>query len=74
MKGPWPPWCDRDCDGRTMPPAPMPPMPPELAATVDPEKDRPGPRDDPGELAARVRTLTEARARRTPFPAPKEIR
>lgn len=62
MKGPWPPWCDRDTDGRTLPPAPMPPA---LRALVDPAKAGPGPWDEPAELAARVATLAELRAKRT---------
>lgn len=67
MKGPWPPWCDRDTDGRTLPPAPMPA---ELAATIDTTKrDTPGPVDEPTELARRIATLAEARAR---HPRPRQ--
>ena len=66
MKGPWPSWAARETvDGRTLPPAPMPP---ELAATVDPAKNEPGPVDDPAELARRVRTLTESRRNRPRYP------
>ena len=45
-----------DTDGRTLPPAPMPPA---LRALVDPAKAGPGPRDEPAELAARVATLCQ---------------
>lgn len=48
----------RDVDGRTLPPALMPP---ELAGTVDPAKNTPGPVDTPAELARRVRLLADIR-------------
>lgn len=71
MKGPWPSWAAREAvDGRTLPSAPMPAA---LAATIDPTKAGPGPVDDPGVLAARVRTLAEARRERPPLnPPPAE--
>ena len=60
----------RDVDGRTLTPAPMPP---ELAATVDPAKNTPGPVDTPPELARRVRLLADIRRDRPPLnPPPAE--
>ena len=50
-------------DGRTLPPAPMPPV---LAALTDPAKADPGPHDTPDELATRLATPAEIRRERPP--------